>query len=360
MRRIVILTILTLAAAGCGGDAESAATTASLPPSPSHSQSATPDQSPTPRAAQPEATPNTNSTGEVGWEAAATVAAPDASGMLPILAGFDHGYVVVTQWPPTAWFSPDGVTWTSSRLKVKRGLALGAPAIASDGTRIVVGGSYTPCKQKAFESDPFDACRPRPISWISDDGRTWEASPAWDGPIGERGRSGSLFVAVWPVPTGGWDAAQGFDMSDESDDLSLRGPGFWHSADGVTWSKLRGAPSADAETCLTAEGFHAVADSSGRRVAVTDYAGCPPSLLASSNGKEYQTVASFTPLFTDTEPARGTARGRTSMAALRVPGQSGTPARQLRLVVEGSGSLDHHHAPHTVWRGARLLGGARA
>src|SRR3954463_5384274 len=103
------------------------------------------------------------------------------------------------------------------------------------------------------------------------------ASQPWEGRVGERGRSGSLFYAVWAVPTGGWDAAQGLDPSDESDDFDLRGPAIWHSPDGLAWTNLKAFEDTKSETqCIfAASELHGAADAAGRRIAAAgDGGGC--------------------------------------------------------------------------------------
>ncbi len=209
----------------------------------------------------PSPTPVQSIGADVRWERISTVTdAPDLNGNWRVLRGFQGGYAAIARSPAAVWSSADGITWTETRLRVPRGAALGAEAIAGAGDTILVGGSYSPCSLRAYERNPFGDCRPRPVSWASSDGRDWRASPPWQGPIGERGRSGSLFNEVWSVPTGGWDAAQAFDPSDESDGFELVGSAIWHSTDGLAWKLLKdyAGEDLDCPSDLAAGEFRAV------------------------------------------------------------------------------------------------------
>ena len=228
--------------------------------------------------------------------------------------------------PPAALFSSDGLTWTRTALDAPDGFASSASTIASNGESILVGGDYSPCSRQQYNDDPFHACRPRPVSWISSDGLHWQMSGPWNGPNGEPGRSGSLFETVWSVPTGGWDAGQMFDLSDESDGFPLAGPAIWHSPDGLTWTPLTDAPGED-PTCGTfgvTDTFDAAADATGRRLAVTSaYEHCLFPVFTSSNGWDYEKVESFP------------AEGQTYMSSI-LPPVDGWPWR-LFGGLEGTG-----------------------
>ena len=158
-------------------------------------------------------TPSPSATG-VRWEEITTVLGADPAGDWRLLGGFNGGYVALQRTPPAAWFSPDGRSWTRTALGVPEGVAVTAAAIASNGASILIGGEYIPCTERQYTDDPFHACRPRPVTWISSDGLEWQTSAPWTGPNGEEGRSGSSFLTLWSVPTGGWDAGQMFNRSE--------------------------------------------------------------------------------------------------------------------------------------------------
>ena len=290
--RVAAVLLLVLVAAACAGEgAVSPSELASAAPSP---MAATPSTSPS-QSSSP--TPSYSpATAAVHWEQITSVDAPDPFGDRRLLAGFDGGYVALQRSPPAAWFSPDGTTWTRSALKALEGFAGSADAIASDGASILVGGDYSPCTRRQYSDDPFRECRSRPVSWISSDGLEWRTSDPWDGPNGEEGRSGSLFGTVWSVPTGGWDAGQLFDPSDESDDFPAGGPALWHSSDGIDWTQLTDRPGEDIQcgTFGVTESFDAAADATGRRVAATGaYEECPYPVFTSSDGTTYEKVDTF-------------------------------------------------------------------
>ena len=328
-RSLTTLIIGAVLLGGCSTPAASESAAAEVTPSTATPESASP----------PASTPSESPAAGVHWEQIATVEAPDPFGDWRLLGGFDGGYVALQRNPPAAWFSPDGVTWTRTALDAPDGFAGTAHTIASNGASILVGGDYSPCTRRQYDDDPFHACRPRPVSWISSDGLEWRASGPWNGPNGELGRSGSLFETVWSVPTGGWDAGQMFDLSDESDGFPLAGPAIWHSPDGLTWTPLTDAPGED-PTCGTfgvTDTFRAAADATGRRLAVTSaYEECPFPVFTSSEGRDYENVQSFP------------AEGQTYMAAVLPPvdgwpwrlfgGLEGT-GQGLRVVVGGSRNL---------------------
>jgi hypothetical protein len=251
----------------------------------------------TPEAtASPAATPSESPAAAVHWDQLATVEAPDPFGDWRLLGGFDGGYVALQRSPPAAWFSADGTSWKRTALKAPEGFAGSADTIASNGESILVGGNYIPCTKRQYSDDPFHACRPRPVSWISSDGLEWRTSGRWNGPNGEEGRSGSSFLTVWSVPTGGWDAGQMFNRSDDSDDSPASGPALWHSLDGVDWTQLADAPGDDIQcgTFGATESFEAAADATGRRVVATAaYEECPFPVFTSSDGTAYKKVESF-------------------------------------------------------------------
>jgi hypothetical protein len=294
VRALSVIVLFAVVGSGCGVNAPSAPT--NIAPSPPSPAAATALAS----AATPYPTPQSAVGREVQWERIATVAnAPDRLGDWRVLGGFLGGYAAIESSPAAVWFSADGIEWTETRLRVPRGTPLQVQAIAGGRAEILLGGSYTPCSPRAYERDPFFECRPRPVSWISSDGRNWRASPPWKGPVGEPGRSGSLFQQLWPVPNGGWDAAQAFDPSDESDGFELRGPAIWHSSDGLAWKPLKGHSGEGTECAsdLLSGDVRAAADASGRRVAslgVDREGGCAPPVWTSADGRVYTPVAGFT------------------------------------------------------------------
>jgi hypothetical protein len=269
---------------------------------PAASESAVAGATPSAGASTPDATiaptptPSASTAPGVHWEQIATVEAPDPFGDFRLLGGFDGGYVALQRSPPAAWFSADGTSWKRTALKAPDGFAGSADTIASNGESILVGGDYIPCTKRQYSDDPFHECRPRPVSWITSDGTEWQTSGPWNGPNGEEGRSGSSFLTVWPVPTGGWDAGQMFNPSDDSDDFPASGPALWHSPDGVAWIQLTDAPGDDMRcgTFGVTESFDAAADATGRRVAATAASEeCPFPVFTSSDGTAYETVETF-------------------------------------------------------------------
>jgi hypothetical protein len=290
--RLAAVLLLVLVASACAG--EGAVSPSELASAALSSEAATPSTTPSP---SPSPTPSPSpATAAVHWEQITSVDAPDPFGDWRLLAGFDGGYVALQRSPPAAWFSPDGTTWTRTALKAPEGFAGSADAIASDGESILVGGDYIPCTRRQYSDDPFHECRPRPVTWISSDGLEWRTSGPWKGPTGEEGRSGSSFLTVWPVPTGGWDAGQMFNGSDESDDFPASGPALWHSSDGIDWTQLTDRPGEDIQcgTFGVTESFDAAADATGRRVAATGaYEECPYPVFTSSDGTTYEKVDTF-------------------------------------------------------------------
>ncbi len=282
MRPLAILVLVVLAIAGCAGATPSPQLTAH--PSESPLAVATPTVAPT-ASPSPSPTSAPTPTGEARWDRLAAIRLGDED--VRGAVGFEDGYVVI-DWTPMIRFSPDGVKWTAVRLPFKGGVGTGAQAVATDGKRVVVVGSYLPC------GDPYDGgCRQRPVSWISDDGRTWRSSGPWTGPGGD----GSDFEWIWAVPTGGWDASQMFYMGHESES-SGAGPTLWHSEDGLKWTLL-GALSPPHQTpdCDDPGGvdsFWALADASGRRVGYQPFrCGNGFSLSSSTDGRRYEPVEAF-------------------------------------------------------------------
>ena len=189
-------------------------------------------------------------TDEVRWTRIGRVPiGGDAAGGGPFaVVGFERGYVVL-DGSRKVRFSPDGVAWTTVLLAHGSGTPLDVNVAASSKGRVVVGGSYTPCSKSAWSANPWGSCRARPASWISKDGLHWHASRNWTGRIGPVGKAGSAFISIWRIPGGGWDAAQLFSGSDESDDLDPTGPALWHSVGGRKWTLVRRGPPEPGASC---------------------------------------------------------------------------------------------------------------
>ena len=235
------------------------------------------------------------------------------------------------------------MAWTTDQPPLSYGIVVALKAAASNGKSLIVGGSYSPCTRLAYNANPFFDCRARPVSWVSRDGRTWKASGPWTGRLGPRGKAGSDFVALWGVPSGGWDAAQLFSGSDESDDLEPTGPAIWHSDDGRTWT-VRNARDAFRDwPCWvdTEASWHFAADQSGRRLA--------PSPATATMG---QTRWPRLPHHWTVAPGRGSqgSSRRPAVGSVASWARRGTTlgrrwrraVRRNGMVVTGSGELDGH------------------
>jgi hypothetical protein len=273
MRPFAILVLVVLTAAACGREA----TPTGLQPSPPPGSQAV-DRLPT-------FTPKPSATGEVRWDRIAQIPDFHEGGRFGAV-GFDDGYVVEDGSRSIA-YSQDAISWKRVRLPFEGGAVDDVKSIVTDGRRVLVVGGYFPC-EFSWEMDPAPPrCRLRPVSWVSDDGRTWRSSGRWAGPVRSGDYFGSNFSTAWRVPTGGWDATETFFESNESQG---DGQALWHSDDGLRWSRLRAGP-ADPRFSW------AVADMSGRRIAYQDVDCIDPdelskvNLWTSSDGRDYKPVA---------------------------------------------------------------------
>jgi hypothetical protein len=244
--------------------------------------------------APPSVTSAPSGTATVQWRRVSEIRDVTWSGSFGAV-GFDDGYVTV-DGSRTIAVSTDGVTWRRVTLPLPfAGTVVdGVGSVSTDGRRTVIVGGYSPCPEFSWEMDPAPGrCRLRPMSWVSDDGRTWRSSGRWTGPVGPAEFFGSTFSTTWNVPTGGWDTTQTFFASNESEG---DGQALWHSEDGVKWSLLRAGP-ADPRFSW------AVADGQGNRVAYEQQPEPPtecngtgphPTLVwTSSDGRKYQRLDAF-------------------------------------------------------------------
>jgi hypothetical protein len=273
MRAFAIRFLVLLAVAGCGRE-----------PLPSGGQTSGPAASPVAEA-RPTFTPKPSATSEVRWNRVAQIPDFHEGGQFGAV-GFDDGYVVEDGSRSIA-YSRDAISWKSVRLPFEGGVVDAVKSIVTDGRRVVVVGGYSPCREFSWEMDPAPPrCRLRPISWVSDDGRTWRSSGLWAGPVGSGDYLGSTFSTAWSVPTGGWDATETFFESNESQG---DGQALWHSDDGLRWSRLRAGP-ADPRFSW------GVADVGGRRIAYQNVACIDPDQLSkvnlwtSTDGRDYKPV----------------------------------------------------------------------
>ena len=256
-----------------GGCAAGSTPSASLTPSPSPAPVA-PTASPSPSpldTPSPAPSAPARPISDLAWQDIGTIPAPGNE--IQSAAGFARGYVAVERGSSSVWFSADGRTWREVELPFKvtndeygSPLEAGANAVTTNGTQVLVVGGYShePCRApEGASTGGGPDCPLYPIAWVSDDGVTWESADPGPMPPEPSGYDqGSEFVAAWPVPTGGWDAALSFWEGE-----SLTGRDLWHSSDGIQWTELEPAPAADLDSLLQFPMVHAgAADQAGRRV----------------------------------------------------------------------------------------------
>jgi hypothetical protein len=289
MSRPLGVSLLSVALiAGCASTRASPG--ASSPPGTSASPTTAPAVTPSPSAAPP-LTPDP--LGGMAWQPLGTIASPE----IREIVGFADGYVAVDS-SLTVWFSPDGAAWQAVTLPFKvtkdsSGAKLEADvqAVATDGDRVLVVGGYAhePClhvQPGTVGGGP--PCPFAPLAWVSDDGLTWTTAYPGPRPADPPGYDqGSEFVAAWPVPTGGWDAALSYWNGE-----SLHGRDLMHAADGLTWTALEPAPTAVTGDSDPFPWLHAgVADRNGSRLLWQGWSDYTRPPFASGAGRPIVTLA---------------------------------------------------------------------
>jgi hypothetical protein len=259
-RPLVTPVLLASLIAGCAApstpsisSAAVSATTATTAVSPSAVAAATSSSPPRRETASPASTPSATflepSSGPSvpPWTVDADVLAwhrlGKISGSVDAVIGFARGYVALDGSDGAVLVSTDGRSWRKVRLPfdppettrdpldANGTLGLG---LATNGTDVLIVGGYShePCQlTEPGSTGEGPDCDYSPVAWISGDGVTWRVAYPDTG-TGE-------FVAAWPVATGGWDAA----LSTWGGEVST-GQDLWHSADGLTWTRLNPAPPA--------------------------------------------------------------------------------------------------------------------
>jgi hypothetical protein len=332
-RLAAILASLALLGGCAAGSTPSPATvvpTASPSPSPFGTPSPAPSVS-----AQP--------TSDLAWHTIGAIPVKSENILNAALVGFAKGYVAVERGSSSVRFSADGQTWREVRLPfkvTKDEFNPEANAVTTNGTQVlVVGGYYNkPCAPGPPMTGGGPGCPPYPLAWVSDDGVTWQSAYPGPRPSDPPGYDqGSEFVAAWPVPTGGWDAALSYWQGE-----SLHGRSLWHSSDGIHWTQLEPTPALDTGNSDRFPWVHAgAADQAGIRVlwqGWTDFTaggnGVPVMTLATSpDGRSWTTVDGFA--------GRGTGIGAGVAPA----------GGQVRWVLAGSSGIgdDYSAAVPTVW-----------
>jgi len=286
MSRLLGASLLSIVLiAGCGSGATSPGGTPAPGASASPTTSAAAPATPSP---SPAATPTPDPLTGLAWQPIGTIASPNIRGVV----GFADGYVAVDS-TLNVWFSRGGATWQASKLpfKVKKDkLEAHVQAITTDGTRVLVVGAYErePCRPGPALTGGGPECPLAPLAWISDDGRTWTSAYPGPLPADPKGYDqGSEFVAAWPVPTGGWDAALSYWNGE-----SLHGRDLMHSADGLKWTALEPAPSTVTNDSDPFPWTHdGVADGSGLRLLWQGWSDFTREPFASGAGRPTFTLA---------------------------------------------------------------------
>jgi hypothetical protein len=289
----------TTPSADPGGSAPASLERSTPPASASASPDLTPSTSPSiPAAVEVDPAP----LGWLAWHSLGTIPSADIRGVV----GFAKGYVAFASSGPArlVYYSPDGRTWRPVTLPfntTKAAFSPGIWAVTTDGTHLLAVGGYahTPCIPALMPSTGSDTtgggppCPLAPISWISADGITWKIGFPGPLPADPPGympgyTQGSEFVAAWPVPTGGWDAA----LSHWNGEF-LGGQGLMHSVDGLRWTRLATPPAADVATDFPPFAHAGVADAGGLRVVWQDWDERAPADSPTGNGRFVATVATY-------------------------------------------------------------------
>ncbi len=330
---------------GCAAGA-----TSSPPPSIAPStvtSSASPSSSPL-GTSSPTPSISEGRTSDLAWHSVGSIPANADALRRGGLVGFAKGYVAAQEGSRSVWFSADGRDWREVKLPftpTKDAFEPGTNALATNGTQVLVVGGYSnrPCRAGGLDTGGGPGCPLSPLAWVSDDGVTWQSAypgPRSSDPPGYD--QGSEFVAAWPVPTGGWDAALSFWQGE-----SLHGRDLYHSGDGLHWAKLEPAPAlADIGNSDKFPWVHAgAAGVDGIRVLWQGWSdftdplapegGMPVTTLATSrDGRAWTTVDGFM--------GRGT-----EIAAGLAP-----TAGHIRWLLAGSSGhrVDYSTGVPTVWR----------
>jgi hypothetical protein len=165
------------------------------------------------------------------------------------LIGTPQGYVAaLATEPATVAVSEDGDAWEMVRLDRDPDAKSTVTTLATDGRRILAVGGSSPCPHEAFwvevmedgevieqEGDPPASCQVLPMSWLSDDGRTWQRGATWPGPTDASGWTTTIFGPAWSLAAGAWEAVA-LRVDPDSDGI---GP-WWlaRSSDGLEWQPL--------------------------------------------------------------------------------------------------------------------------
>jgi hypothetical protein len=279
------------------------------------------------------------------WQSLGTITSSEIRG----LVGFDDGYVAVDS-TRTAWFSPDGKAWQAVKLpfKVKKdssGAKLDADvqAVTTDGHRVLVVGAYAhgPCRPGPGLTGGGPACPYAPLAWISYDGRTWKSAYPGPLPADPKGYDqGSEFVAAWPVPTGGWDAALSYWQGE-----SLHGRDLMHSLDGLTWTALKPPPKIVTNDSDPFPWVHAgVADGAGLRLVWQGWSDFTREPFSSGAGRPTFTLA------TSPDGGAWTAIDGFDGKDVEVTAGLAPTADSSRWILAGAGGIvDEQTSVPTVW-----------